>query len=383
MRTDLILEDTTLRDGEQMPGVAFSKETKLALHDRLVAAGVRWIEPGAPAMGGEELDFLRELVSRGSDAVLVAWNRGIKEDVKFSLDLGFKAVHIGFPVSKIHLAASVRRDRDWLLGEARALISYAKDRGAFVSVSCGDSGRVEDEFLLEYAGTVAGAGADRLRISDTTGAMTPERYAKAITTVREACAIDLHCHCHNDFGLAVANTLAGLAAGARYFHVTVNGIGERAGNADLAQTAMALKYLYGNDVGILGPELPRLSRAVSEATGLPVPPHQPLVGEGVFSHESGIHVNAMLRNTQTFEPVLLPEDVGGTRKYTLGKHSGRALLSHILERHGFQAGKAELRECLDEVRALAIRQRGSVSEEQLLGIYRRLTTVGATAGDRP
>lgn len=173
MRQDIILEDTTLRDGEQAPGIAFSKETKIAIHDRLVAAGVRWIEAGIPAMGGTELDTLETLLARGSDATLVAWNRGVKGDVTFSLDLGFKAVHIGLPTSNIHLENSLGRDRRWLLQQAAVLIKYAKDRGAFVSISAEDIGRTELPFLEEYAVAVHDAGADRLRLSDTIGMLSP------------------------------------------------------------------------------------------------------------------------------------------------------------------------------------------------------------------
>ncbi|MEM7481929.1 MAG: hypothetical protein AAF481_12210 [Acidobacteriota bacterium] len=381
IRHDLVLEDTTLRDGEQMPGVAFSKQTKLALHDLLVAAGVRWLEVGAAAMGGEELDYMRAQIAHGSDATLVAWSRAIRADVDQSLDLGYRAVHIGFPVSRILLQASVGRDRHWLLTRLRELVGHAKDRGAFVSVSSGDSARVEDDFLLEYAGVAREAGADRLRISDTTGALTPEAYYRKVGRLAVACDIDLHCHTHNDFGFATANTIAGLHAGARYFHVTVNGIGERAGNADLAQTAVALKHLHGRDVGIVERKLPALSAAVARASGYRVQAHHPIVGKNVFTHESGIHVNAMLSDTKTFEPILAPSKVGRRRRYVLGKHSGRRLLREMLRRRGIEAGEDELIHCLREVKALAVAKRGSVSERELLEIYGQPAGTSATSAE--
>ncbi len=250
MRNDIILEDTTLRDGEQAPGIAFSKTTKLAIHDYLVSIGVRWIEVGIPAMGGEELDTLKAMIARGSDATLVAWNRGIKEEISHSLDIGFKAIHVGLPTSEMHLKESIGQSRKWLIQRATDLIKYAKDRGAFVSISAEDVGRTEIPFLQEYAYAITEAGADRLRLSDTIGILTPEGYAKRVRSVTEVCSVDIQCHTHNDFGLAVANTLAGLQAGARYFHVTVNAMGERAGMPDFAQTVLALKYLYNRDLGI-------------------------------------------------------------------------------------------------------------------------------------
>jgi homocitrate synthase NifV len=369
MRSDLILEDTTLRDGEQAPGVAFSQTQKRLLHDLLAEAGVRWIEAGIPAMGGDELAFLKRLLADGSPATIVAWNRGVREDVEQSLALGFKAIHIGLPASDEHLRQSVRRDRSWLLETARSLVGMAKDRGAFVSISAEDIGRVEPSFLVEYASVVQQAGADRLRLSDTIGILTPERYAAVVHSITRSCPIDLQCHAHNDFGLGTANALAALEAGARYFHVTVNGIGERAGMADLAQMACSLKYLYGVDLGIDLSKLTALSAAVASASGHPVPPWQPIVGSNVFAHESGIHVNAMLRDTSSFEPIS-PDSVGGQRRYVIGKHSGRSLIRAVLERKGVQASEPELAQCLEEVRRIAVNRAGKpISDEELLRIH--------------
>jgi homocitrate synthase NifV len=376
LRPDIVLEDTTLRDGEQTPGIAFSKETKIAIHDALVAAGVRWIEVGIPAMGGEELDTHRELLARGSDAVLMAWNRGVLEDVKLSLDVGFTAVHIGLPASDLHLDKSVHRDRGWLLDTARTLVAYAKDRGAFVSISAEDVGRADIRFVQEYAAVVAEAGADRLRLSDTVGVLRPDTYAARVRAVREAADIDLQTHAHNDFGLGVANTLAGLEAGARYFHVTVNGIGERAGMADMAQVVVTLHRLYGYDLGIDPAQLRSLSRLVATASRRPVPPNQPVVGDGIFAHESGIHVKGMLSDAGTFEP-FGPELVQGERRYVIGKHSGRALLQQVLGQAGIEATADELARTLVQVRAAAIRAGGEISAEELVKLH-----VGQLASSR-
>ena len=174
IRHDIILEDTTLRDGEQAPGVAFSKATKLKILDKLIAAGVRWVEPGIPAMGGEELEALHAMLERKDEVRLIGWNRGILEDVAASIDMGFEAVHIGLPTSSIHLKGSVGKDRGWLLQRAADIIKFAKDRGVFVSISAEDIGRTEIPFLQEYAVAVTEAGADRLRLSDTIGILSPE-----------------------------------------------------------------------------------------------------------------------------------------------------------------------------------------------------------------
>lgn len=368
MRDDIILEDTTLRDGEQTPGVAFSPATKRRILDMLIDVGVRWIEIGIPAMGGQELEFIRSCADRQDEANLVVWHRGVREDVTRSLDMGFRAVHIGLPTSRVHLEASVRKDRTWLLETARSLIGHCKDRGAFVSISAEDLARTETGFLQEYAGVVQEAGADRLRLSDTIGVLTPEQYGAKVAAVHESCSIDLQCHAHNDFGLGTANALAGLRAGARYFHVTVNGIGERAGMADMAQAVVALKLLYDRDLGIDLSRLREVSALVAEASGQPVVPWQPIVGDNVFAHESGIHVNGMLRDTSSFEP-FPPELVGGQRRYVLGKHSGRALLNWVLRSRGIETREDLLAGCLAVLRDRAIERGGSITPEDLIAIY--------------
>ena len=368
-RNDLIIEDTTLRDGEQSPGIAFSKEQKIAIHDLLVSAGIRWMEIGIPVMGGSELDAVKAMLERGSEATLVGWNRGVRSDVEQSLDLGFKAVHIGLPTSNFHLEHSVNKDRAWLIQGATDLIKLAKDRGAFVSISAEDIGRTEISFLQEYAGHVAAAGANRLRLSDTIGMLAPHQYAERVRAVAAAADIDLQCHAHNDFGLGVANTLAGLEAGARYFHVTVNGMGERAGMADIAQVTFSLRYHYGIDLGLHGPTLKRVSEYVAKATGHQPLPWHPVIGENVFAHESGIHVNGVLKNSQTFEP-FTPEEAGGTRRIVLGKHSGKATVRHHLEAKGvITATEDELQQCLEIARERAVGNGGEVSMDETVEIY--------------
>ncbi|MEU6611596.1 hypothetical protein ABZ922_42430 [Streptomyces shenzhenensis] len=364
MRDDLILEDTTLRDGEQTPGVALSAKMKVQIFNALVDAGVRWIEPGIPTMGGEEVRALKEMLERRDEVTLIGWNRGVRSDVQRSIDLGFRAVHIGLPTSDNHLKNSVRRDRSWLLSTAQDMVKMAKDQGCFVSISAEDIGRTEPGFLKEYAVAVADAGADRLRLSDTIGILSPSQYAERVRAIGSVSDIDLQAHCHNDFGVAVANTLAAIEAGVRYFHVTVNGIGERAGMADIAQVVMSLRQWHDVDLGIDVTKLTALSRLVSEACGVPTSPWQPIVGPNVFAHESGIHTTGMLRDTSTFEP-FPPELVGGERKLLVGKHSGRGVIAHALGEYGADLDADTLEALLRDVRAEAIALGGTVSPERL------------------
>lgn len=367
MRNDLILEDTTLRDGEQAPGIAFSDKTKVAIFHKLVEAGVRWIEAGIPAMGGHDVRAMKEMLERRDEVNLVAWNRGIRADIEYSLSLGFRAVHMGLPTSNVHLTHSVKKDRKWLLSTAADMVKLAKDQGAFVSISAEDMGRTEIGFLQEYAVAVQEAGADRLRLSDTIGILDPAGYGERVAAVTSVASIDLQCHCHNDFGLAVANTLAGLAAGARYFHVTINAIGERAGMPDLAQMVMSLHHFHDYDLGIQLDRLEGLSEELATATGVSVPPWQPVVGSNVFAHESGIHTNGMLRDSSTFEP-FPPDLVGGTRKLVVGKHSGRRMIEHVLAGRGIEARPEDLDACLELVRNRSVEKQGLISDDELVTI---------------
>ncbi|PDP87641.1 hypothetical protein CQJ94_11395 [Glycomyces fuscus] len=281
-------------------------------------------------------------------------------------------MHIGLPTSNVHLKNSVRKDRTWLLSTAKDMVKYAKDQGCFVSISAEDIGRTEIGFLQEYAAAVHEAGADRLRLSDTIGILDPAGYAERVRAVVEASDIDPQMHCHNDFGLAVANTLAGLAAGGRYFHVTVNSVGERAGMPDFAQMVLALKQFHGVDLGIDLTRLKEVSRIVAEACDQDVAPWQPVVGDNVFAHESGIHTNGMLRDSSTFEP-FPPELVGGERLLVVGKHSGRAMIRHLLEEEGVGVDDSLIDECLVEVRELAIRNRSTVSTPELVDLYKKVS----------
>ncbi len=370
MRQDLILEDTTLRDGEQAPGIAFNKEAKIKIYTALVSAGVKWLEVGIPAMGGEELEAVQVLREKGENdgVITIAWNRGIKEDVKQSIDLGFKAIHIGLPTSNIHLENSINKNKKWLLKQATDLIKFAKDREVFVSISAEDVGRTEIPFLQEYAVAVTEAGANRLRLSDTVGILTPEKYVNIIELVKKVTKIDLQCHAHNDFGLAVSNTVAAINAGVRYFHVTINGIGERAGMPDLSQVTMLLLNLYGIDLGIKTDKLIELSELVAFYTKTSLYPWHPIVGKNIFAHESGIHANGTIKCGETFEP-FSPDLINAKREIIIGKHSGRNAIKYVLECAGISVEDSKLSDCLDKVRSKSIDLMASISTEQLISIY--------------
>lgn len=366
----VILEDTTLRDGEQAPGVALDENAKLAYFHRLCDAGLQWIEAGIPAMGGSEKRALARMLYENPGVNLFAWNRGVLADVKESLDMGFRHVHIGLPTSGAHLKYSVRKDKDWLFQTARAMIMYAKDRGAYVSISAEDVGRTTPDMLQEYAALVHDAGADRLRLSDTVGILDPAGYAAKVRAVRAVTPIALQCHCHNDFGLGVANTLAGLEAGATFFHATVNGIGERAGMPDLGACVMALHHFHKLDLGVDKKKLRTLSSALYEAIAVDPRAWQPVVGRNIFAHESGIHVNGTLNNNAAFEP-MPPELVGGERRIVIGKHSGAAAIRYRLHAIGIDVSDESCARVLPLVREQSAELGRELSSDELSALYQR------------
>jgi homocitrate synthase NifV len=243
-----------------------------------------------------------------------------------------------------------------------------KDKDIFVSISAEDVGRTELSFLQEYAGVVSEAGADRLRLSDTIGILDFYQYQKIIQKIRDACSIDLQCHTHNDFGLAVANTLAGILAGARYFHVTVNGIGERAGMPDILQVVVILKKIYGIDLGLNLKKIVKVSGYLQKITNTIGYPWTPIIGQNVFSHESGIHVHGMINDRETFEAID-PKELGKTTKFVLGKHSGRTTIEYYLAREKIHFTKEDLSMCLKLVRERSIQNLGDVSVGELIELH--------------
>lgn len=361
---EIIYEDTTLRDGEQAPGVAFDVETKIKIFKMLYSAGVRWFEVGIPAMGGDELEALKEILKIKKDAVVLAWCRGIKKDVVQALDLGFEAIHVGLPVSDIHINNSISKNREWLLETAVDIVNLVKSRNAFLSISAEDVGRADLDFLLKYAKTVSDAGADRLRLSDTIGILDFNKYGEIVKKVKENTNIDVQCHTHNDFGLAIANTLSGLSNGAKYFHATINGIGERAGMPDILAVYMALKKMYKIDLNLDAKKLVKCSDFLKEVTGTKCFPWTPLIGENIFLHESGIHVNGMVKDSKTFEAIQSCE-LGKESQFILGKHSGRATIRYLLDKNNINYTEDQLPKALEFVKRQSVKKRGEVSIKEL------------------
>lgn len=365
---DVLVEDTTLREGEQSPGVAFSTDEKIEIVRLLHELGVRAVEVGTPAMGGPEADAIKRLVAAELPIRLIGWNRGRKSDLDASFECGVDSVHIGLPASDHHLERKFEKSREWVVETMQELVAYAKAQRAWVSVSAEDVGRADAEFLVEYAKATAEAGADRLRMSDTIGVLDPFKAVELFRQITGSVSLPIQAHMHNDFGLATANTLAAVKGGARHVHVTVNGLGERAGIGALDEVVLGLERHLGIETGIRKEGLRELAEFVAGASGRPIPASKPVTGDAVFAHESGIHVEGVLKLPDTFEPIT-PESVGGSREIVIGKHSGSGALQHVLAEHGIEVDRAALGPVLEAVRYQATQRKRALTADELIALY--------------
>lgn len=367
----LRLCDTTLRDGEQAPGVAFAPEVKVHLARLLDRLGVAEIEAGTPACGGAEAEAVRRVAALGLAARVTAWCRMSVADIERAAGCGVGGVAIAVPSSDLHIRSKFGRDRAWVVAGLQKCIGHAKLRGLHVCAAFEDASRADEAFLAHLARHARAAGADRLRLSDTVGLLDPFATAERVGRFLVHTDLPLEFHAHNDFGLATANALAAARAGATHLSVTALGLGERGGNAALEEVALGLERLGGRKTGLVLTRLPDLFAAVAHATGRPIPPGKPVAGANAFVHESGIHVAGILKNPETYEPYP-PQLVGATRRLVLGKHSGTAALAHRLAALGIKATRAQLQRLLGVVRAQRANGVPTVGDAELRELWTRV-----------
>ena len=362
-----IINDTTLRDGEQTPYVAFNTKEKLKIARLLYEAGADELEVGIPAMGKKEQDDLKEILALNLPIPIMSWNRATMGDLDASLKCGLKAVDLSIPVSDILIDIKFGGDKTRLLKQLEEVILQAKKENLFVCIGGEDSSRANNSFLKEIMTLGAELAANRFRYCDTVGILTPHKTYENIKDLSSSNLLDIEMHTHNDFGMATANAIAGYEAGAYSSNTTVIGIGERAGNASFEQVLMSLRLL-GKEININSKALKSLIKTVSSASHRRVDTNLPIVGKNIFSHESGIHVNGMMKSKNAYEP-FNPEELGLKRSFPIGKHSGSSTLIYHLKSIGIEPNIQIVQKLLPKIREIVTNRKKVLSTNELKELY--------------
>ena len=370
---DIKILDTTLRDGEQTPGVSLTTENKLLIARKLDSLGVDIIEAGSAITSEGERASIKKIAGEGLDAEICSYCRIRKEDIDAAIDCDVDSIHLVVPVSDLHIQQKLKKDRETVRAMAVEMTEYAKSHGLIVELSGEDASRADMDYLKSVYNAGIEAGADRLCFCDTVGILVPERTYEIFSDLMPLRA-PISVHCHNDFGMATSNTIAALRAGAQEAHVTINGIGERAGNTSLEEVVMVLYSLYKHKTKIDIKGLYTTSRLVSRLSGIPVAPNKAIVGGNAFTHEAGIHVHGLLANTATYEPIT-PELVGRERRIVLGKHAGRSSVVLALKEFGLAASEKQIDDIVVRMKELGDKGKRVTDAdlqtiaETVLGIY--------------
>lgn len=366
---EIKIVDTTLRDGEQTAGVVFANEEKIAIASMLSELGVDQLEVGIPTMGGDEKEAIKQIVKRNQKSSIMAWNRAVIKDIEESIDCGVDAVAISISVSDIHIQHKLKTSREWVLENMVKSVEFAKKNGLYISVNGEDASRADREFLIQFIEAAKQAGADRFRYCDTVGIMEPFKINEDIKYLCSQTNFDIEMHTHNDFGMATANAIAGIMGGASHVGVTVNGLGERAGNAALEEVLMVLMFVYNYESNINTTMFREVSEYVSRASGRILPAWKAIVGDNMFAHESGIHADGAIKNPKNYE-AFDPGIVGLERQIVIGKHSGKAGIINKFREYGIELDSSSAQDILEMVRSTSVRLKRSLFDKELVRIYK-------------
>ena len=344
--------DTTLRDGEQTPGVSLTSQEKFRIATKLDEIGVNYIEAGSAITSQGERDSIKEISNQGFNAEILSFSRPLNIDIDYCLDCNVDAVNLEVPTSDLLISDKLKISKDELLELSNNAVEYCKDHGLTVELSAEDASRSDVDFLKKVYLSAIDHGADRICVCDTVGILTPDSSFVLFSRLIDI-LVPVSCHCHNDFGLAVANTLSAVKGGASEIHTTINGIGERAGNTSFEECIVSIDRLFSDfttDIKIN--QIYDISKLVARLTGVYIQPNKAIVGENALAHESGIHSDGIIKNSATYEPKT-PELVGRTRKFVIGKHMGTHGLNSRLKEIGLDVNDDQLKQICDDIKDLA------------------------------
>ena len=365
----LSIVDCTLRDGEQQAGVVFTKEDKVSIAKKLDEIGVPEIEAGMPAVSNDDREAISEMVQAGLKARITALARPSKEDIDMLADCGVWCATISIPIGDLQRKFKLGWDDETYIRNLLEVSEYAKKKGLYVNVSPYDTTRVDPAFLERVLKEIVKAGtADRVRLVDTVGSASPQAIKYLVRKMKSILgSIPVEIHCHDDFGMATASTIAGAEAGADYLSTTMNGLGERSGNAPTEEVVVALKFLYGIDLGVKLEKLTEASRFIEEISNVKLQQHKAVVGRHAFSHESGMVTAGVLKNAFVAE-AYIPEAVGQKRELLIGKKSGSQVIAKKLEEKGISASRDEVKELLFEVKEFAISNKRALEDKEFFDL---------------
>ena len=369
---NIIINDTTLRDGEQTAGIVFSADEKLLIAKILDEIGVSEIEAGIPVMGNYEKAAIKKINESGLKAKIVGWNRAKSEDIYASLDIGLKFIHVSIPVSQIHIQYKLKKDFQYIKTTLTDILKILNKEGVKYSVGGEDSSRADLTSVIEIIKIAEGEGAYKYRYSDTVGILNPLKIYENIKKIKDGGDIKnilLEIHTHNDFGMASANSVAALKAGADSLSGSISGIGERAGNCALEEVIAYFNFIENQKIEFDFIKAKNLAQFIAKITKRPIPLSKPVFGKNIFYHEAGIHTDGILKNSLNYE-AYLPKYVGAKRKLLIGKHSGSSVIKYKLNKMGIQVTNEDAVNILTIVKAESTKLKRCLTDKELFTVYK-------------